>query len=143
MSYDETRRSICPFLALALYWPAGIATPEKMRIASDLPMRIWKTADGCRLLDQPHLSRLGHLRGNREDRRARLYRHDFSGDGTGIPASWRGSPDEAAGAVSCLPIRSPRNFLNIVDYLIPELQRRGRFKSRYQGKTRRENLVPR
>jgi len=39
------------------------------------------------------------------------------------------------------PIATPRDFLNIVDYLIPELQRRGRFKTRYEGKTLRENLA--
>jgi len=32
------------------------------------------------------------------------------------------------------PIATPRDFLNIVDYLIPELQRRGRFRTEYEGR---------
>ncbi len=32
---------------------------------------------------------------------------------------------------------SPRDFLNVVDYLVPELQRRGRYKTEYKGKTLR------
>jgi hypothetical protein len=30
--------------------------------------------------------------------------------------------------------------MNVVDLLVPELQRRGRFRKSYRGKTRRENL---
>jgi hypothetical protein len=36
---------------------------------------------------------------------------------------------------------TPRDFLNVVDYLVPELQRRGRYRTRYPGKTLRENLA--
>ena len=39
------------------------------------------------------------------------------------------------------PMTSPRDFLNVVDYLVPELQRRGRYKTEYKGKTLRENLA--
>lgn len=35
---------------------------------------------------------------------------------------------------------SPREVLNVVDFLVPELQRRGRFRKRYTGRTLRENL---
>jgi FMN-dependent oxidoreductase (nitrilotriacetate monooxygenase family) len=35
---------------------------------------------------------------------------------------------------------APREVLNVVDYLVPELQRRGRFRKRYTGRTLRENL---
>ena len=34
----------------------------------------------------------------------------------------------------------PRDVMDVVDFLIPELQRRGRFRTRYEGKTLRENL---
>ena len=37
---------------------------------------------------------------------------------------------------------SPRAImLNIIDYLVPELQRRGRYRSAYTGRTLRENLA--
>jgi FMN-dependent oxidoreductase (nitrilotriacetate monooxygenase family) len=38
------------------------------------------------------------------------------------------------------PPATPRDLWNVVDFLIPELQRRGRFRTKYEGKTLRENL---
>jgi alkanesulfonate monooxygenase SsuD/methylene tetrahydromethanopterin reductase-like flavin-dependent oxidoreductase (luciferase family) len=38
------------------------------------------------------------------------------------------------------PQGTPRDVLNVVDFLIPELQRRGRFRTSYEGNTLRENL---
>jgi FMN-dependent oxidoreductase (nitrilotriacetate monooxygenase family) len=38
------------------------------------------------------------------------------------------------------PYTTPRDTMDIVDYLVPELQRRGRFRTRYEGETLRENL---
>jgi alkanesulfonate monooxygenase SsuD/methylene tetrahydromethanopterin reductase-like flavin-dependent oxidoreductase (luciferase family) len=38
------------------------------------------------------------------------------------------------------PISTPRDLLNVVDFLVPELQRRGRFRTEYEGKTLMENL---
>lgn len=38
------------------------------------------------------------------------------------------------------PPKSPRDLLNVIDYLVPELQRRGRFRTAYTGKNLRENL---
>lgn len=38
------------------------------------------------------------------------------------------------------PYSTPRDALNVVDFLVPELQRRGRFRTRYEGRTLRENL---
>jgi alkanesulfonate monooxygenase SsuD/methylene tetrahydromethanopterin reductase-like flavin-dependent oxidoreductase (luciferase family) len=38
------------------------------------------------------------------------------------------------------PQASPRDILNVVDLLIPELQRRGRFRTEYEGATLRDNL---
>jgi hypothetical protein len=34
----------------------------------------------------------------------------------------------------------PSDLANIVDLLVPELQRRGRFRREYRGRTLRENL---
>jgi hypothetical protein len=39
-----------------------------------------------------------------------------------------------------LPLTVPRGIEDIVDMLIPELQRRGLFRTEYEGKTLRENL---
>ncbi|MFL6795837.1 MAG: NtaA/DmoA family FMN-dependent monooxygenase [Xanthobacteraceae bacterium] len=39
------------------------------------------------------------------------------------------------------PYTTPRDMMDIVDFLIPELQRRGRFRTKYEGATLRENLA--
>ena len=39
-----------------------------------------------------------------------------------------------------MPLTVPRALEDIVDLLIPELQRRGLFRREYEGKTLRENL---
>ncbi len=39
------------------------------------------------------------------------------------------------------PQSTPRDVLNVIDYLVPELQRRGRFRTSYEGKTLRENMT--
>jgi FMN-dependent oxidoreductase (nitrilotriacetate monooxygenase family) len=39
------------------------------------------------------------------------------------------------------PTTSPRDFLNVVDFLVPELQRRGRYRTAYEGKTLMENMA--
>lgn len=38
------------------------------------------------------------------------------------------------------PQASPRDLLNVVDFLVPELRRRGRFRKAYTGNTLRENM---
>jgi FMN-dependent oxidoreductase (nitrilotriacetate monooxygenase family) len=38
------------------------------------------------------------------------------------------------------PQSSPRDLLNVVDFLVPELQRRGRFRTEYEGTTLKDNL---
>jgi len=38
------------------------------------------------------------------------------------------------------PYSVPRYQMNIVDHLVPELQRRGRFRTRYEGRTLYENM---
>jgi len=47
---------------------------------------------------------------------------------------------ERGGFMIAHPPGVPRDLLNVVDFLIPELQRRGRFRTRYEGRTLRENL---
>jgi FMN-dependent oxidoreductase (nitrilotriacetate monooxygenase family) len=49
---------------------------------------------------------------------------------------------ERGGFMVSHPQATPRDLLNIVDFLVPELQRRGRFRARYAGGTLRENLLP-
>jgi hypothetical protein len=39
------------------------------------------------------------------------------------------------------PYTTPRDMMDIIDFLIPELQRRGRFRTKYEGSTLRENLA--
>jgi FMN-dependent oxidoreductase (nitrilotriacetate monooxygenase family) len=39
------------------------------------------------------------------------------------------------------PYSTPRDMIDVVDFLIPELQRRGRFRTQYEGQTLRENLA--
>jgi len=38
------------------------------------------------------------------------------------------------------PNAAPRDLLNVVDFLVPELRRRGRFREAYEGNTLRENM---
>ena len=46
----------------------------------------------------------------------------------------------AADGFNILPLTFPRGLEELVDYVIPELQRRGLFRSEYEGHTLRENL---
>lgn len=48
---------------------------------------------------------------------------------------------ERGGFMIAHPAGVPRDLLNIVDFLVPELQRRGRFRKEYRGRTLRENLA--
>jgi alkanesulfonate monooxygenase SsuD/methylene tetrahydromethanopterin reductase-like flavin-dependent oxidoreductase (luciferase family) len=47
---------------------------------------------------------------------------------------------EKGGFMIAHPPATPRDLLNVVDFLVPELQRRGRFRREYTGQTLRENL---
>jgi hypothetical protein len=38
-------------------------------------------------------------------------------------------------------VSMPKDLIAIVDLLVPELQRRGRFRTAYSGRTLRENLA--
>lgn len=60
-----------------------------------------------------------------------------------LPA--RFAPFEATGCrggfMISHPRSTPRDMQNVVDFLIPELQRRGRFRTAYEGSTLMENLA--
>ena len=47
---------------------------------------------------------------------------------------------ENGGFMIAHPPATPRDLLNVVDFLVPELQRRGRFRTAYTGRTLAENL---
>ena len=76
-------------------------------------------------------------------------------DATGYAHTLAGSAEEVAdtfeeifeatgsrgGFMIAHPQSTPRDLVNIVDFLVPELRRRGRFRTEYTGKTLRENLA--
>jgi len=76
-------------------------------------------------------------------------------DATGYAHTIAGSAEEVAdkfeeifeatgsrgGFMIAHPQSTPRDLVNIVDFLVPELRRRGRFRTEYNGKTLRENLA--
>lgn len=39
------------------------------------------------------------------------------------------------------PVATPRDLLSVVDFLVPELRRRGRFREQYEARTLMENLA--
>jgi FMN-dependent oxidoreductase (nitrilotriacetate monooxygenase family) len=47
---------------------------------------------------------------------------------------------ERGGFMIAHPISTPRDLLNVTDYLVPELQRRGRFRKEYESHLLKENL---
>jgi 3-hydroxyisobutyrate dehydrogenase-like beta-hydroxyacid dehydrogenase len=49
-------------------------------------------------------------------------------------------PAKARALADKHPPATPRDLLNVVDFLVPELQRRGRFRTEYVGRTLAENL---
>lgn len=48
--------------------------------------------------------------------------------------------NEAADGFNIMPPHFPEGFQDIIDYVIPELQKRGLFRTEYEGTTLRENL---
>jgi FMN-dependent oxidoreductase (nitrilotriacetate monooxygenase family) len=48
---------------------------------------------------------------------------------------------ERGGFMIAHPPGLPRDLLNVVDYLVPELQRRGRFRNRYESRLLRDHLA--
>jgi FMN-dependent oxidoreductase (nitrilotriacetate monooxygenase family) len=66
----------------------------------------------------------------------------------GTPASLADFMEEEFEATGCRggfmishPYTTPRDMIDIIDFLIPELQRRGRFRTKYEGSTLRDNLA--
>jgi FMN-dependent oxidoreductase (nitrilotriacetate monooxygenase family) len=66
----------------------------------------------------------------------------------GTPAQLADFMEEEFEATGCRggfmishPYSTPRDMMDIIDFLIPELQRRGRFRTKYEGETLRENLA--
>jgi FMN-dependent oxidoreductase (nitrilotriacetate monooxygenase family) len=65
----------------------------------------------------------------------------------GTPAQLADFMEEEFEATGCRggfmishPYTTPRDMMDIIDFLIPELQRRGRFRTHYEGRTLREIL---
>jgi Coenzyme F420-dependent N5,N10-methylene tetrahydromethanopterin reductase and related flavin-dependent oxidoreductases len=48
--------------------------------------------------------------------------------------------NDAADGFNVLPPTTPAGLNDFVDLIVPELQRRGLFRTAYEGKTLRENL---
>jgi len=91
---------------------------------------------------------------------AEITRREFLRHGleaaTGYATTWAGTAPQLAdrmeeifeatgsrgGFMMSLSQAAPRAMMhNIIDLLVPELQRRGRFRTRYEGRTLRENLA--
>jgi FMN-dependent oxidoreductase (nitrilotriacetate monooxygenase family) len=72
------------------------------------------------------------------------YNHTIAGSATEV-ADFLEEEFEATGSrggfMIAHPQASPRDLLNVVDFLVPELQRRGRFRTEYTGTTLMENLA--
>jgi FMN-dependent oxidoreductase (nitrilotriacetate monooxygenase family) len=99
-----------------------------------------------------------HLKAERGGQ-AEITRDEFFEHGwraaTGYDHTFAGSPDQVAdhleemfeatgsrgGFMIAHPQATPRDLLAVVDLLVPELQRRGRFRTAYEGRTLRENLA--
>jgi FMN-dependent oxidoreductase (nitrilotriacetate monooxygenase family) len=100
------------------------------------------------------IHRLAHELGeNSEISRAEFFEHGLR-DATGYHHTFAGSAADVAdrfeeiftatgergGFMIAHPQATPRDLHAVVDYLLPELRRRGRFRQEYEGKTLRENL---
>jgi FMN-dependent oxidoreductase (nitrilotriacetate monooxygenase family) len=72
------------------------------------------------------------------------YEHTFAGSAEQVADHLEEefeASDCRGGFMIAHPQATPRDLLNVVDFLIPELQRRGRFRTEYEGKTLMENLA--
>jgi FMN-dependent oxidoreductase (nitrilotriacetate monooxygenase family) len=100
------------------------------------------------------IHRLAHELGERtEITREEFFEHGLR-DATGYHHTFAGSASQVAdhfeeifeatgergGFMIAHPQAVPRELGAVVDFLIPELRRRGRFRSEYEGSTLRENL---
>jgi FMN-dependent oxidoreductase (nitrilotriacetate monooxygenase family) len=77
-------------------------------------------------------------------RSATGYDHTFAGDAKQLADHFEEefeATGERGGFMIAHPQSTPRDLLNVVDFLIPELQRRGRFRTSYEGTTLMQNLA--
>ena len=74
---------------------------------------------------------------------ATAYDHTIAGTAEQV-ADFMESEFEATGSrggfMIAHPQSTPRDLLNVVDFLVPELQRLGRFRTEYEGTTLKDNL---
>jgi FMN-dependent oxidoreductase (nitrilotriacetate monooxygenase family) len=71
------------------------------------------------------------------------YHHTFAGSATQVADRFEEifeATGERGGFMIAHPQATPRELHAVVDFLIPELRRRGRFRTEYEGRTLRENL---
>jgi alkanesulfonate monooxygenase SsuD/methylene tetrahydromethanopterin reductase-like flavin-dependent oxidoreductase (luciferase family) len=71
------------------------------------------------------------------------YHHTFAGNAAQVADHFEEifeATGERGGFMIAHPQSVPRELCAVVDFLIPELRRRGRFRSEYEGRTLRENL---
>ncbi len=77
-------------------------------------------------------------------RRAASYDHAIAGSAAQVADYLEEvfvATGERGGFMIAHPPAVPRDLLNVVDFLVPELQRRDRFRTAYTGRTLRENLA--
>jgi FMN-dependent oxidoreductase (nitrilotriacetate monooxygenase family) len=76
-------------------------------------------------------------------RYATAYDHAIAGSAAQV-ADFMEQEFEATGSrggfMLAHPPSTPRDLLNVVDFLVPELQRRGRFRTEYEGTVLKDNL---
>ena len=84
------------------------------------------------------------LKGECSRRAATAYDHTIAGTAEQV-ADLLEEEFEATGSrggfMIAHPISTPRDLLNVTDFLVPELQRRGRFRTEYEGNTLKDNLA--
>jgi FMN-dependent oxidoreductase (nitrilotriacetate monooxygenase family) len=76
-------------------------------------------------------------------RTATGYEHTIAGDAKQVADQFEEifeATGSRGGFMIAHPQSTPRDLLNVVDFLVPELRRRGLFRTEYDGKTLRDNL---
>ncbi len=71
------------------------------------------------------------------------YEHTIAGDAAQVADQFEEifeATGSRGGFMIAHPQSTPRDLLNVVDFLVPELRRRGRFRTEYDGKTLRDRL---
>lgn len=76
-------------------------------------------------------------------RQATGYEHTIAGDARQVADQFEEifeATGSRGGFMIAHPQSTPRDLLNVVDFLVPELRRRGRFRTEYDGKTLRDRM---